>query len=269
MAPTPRNRPSMLNVQGLSHPGKRKTNEDAMSWDVGLGYVAIADGMGGHQAGEVASRLALESICWFLRKSASTGEFTWPFGVNPQLSLAANRLRTAVKIGNRRVFKRSEEHVEYAGMGTTVVALLAEGMRLTYASVGDSRLYSFANGRLEQLTRDDTWAVMLAADPNVPPEVVQSHPMRHVLTAVLGAFPDLEVATTDITSTDRVLLLCSDGLHTAVGDETIAAILSREQELARAVEALVAAALDAGGTDNITAVLVQTGENSDRQGALP
>jgi serine/threonine protein phosphatase PrpC len=259
----------MLTVQGLSHPGKRKTNEDAMSWDVGLGCVAVADGMGGHQAGEVASRLALESIFWFLRKSASTSEFTWPFGVDPQLSLAANRLRTAVKIGNRRVFKRSEEHVEYAGMGTTVVALLVEGTTLTYASVGDSRLYSFSEGRLEQRTRDDTWAVMLAADRNIPPEVVQAHPMRNVLTSVLGAFPDLEVTTTDISAADQLLLLCSDGLHTAVADQTIADILARERELPRAVEALVTAALEAGGSDNITAVLVQSGGNGDRQGPLP
>jgi protein phosphatase len=255
----------MLNVQGLSHPGRRrKNNEDAMSWDVGLGCVAVADGMGGHQAGEIASQLALESIFWFLRKSASKVEFTWPFGVNPRLSLSANRLMTALKIGNRRVFTRSEENAEYAGMGTTVVAVLVEGSTITYASVGDSRIYSFADGRLQQLTRDDTWAAMLAKDPNITPEALQRHPMRNVLTAVLGAFPDLEVTTSDITAGDQVLLLCSDGLHTALSDEAIVAILSRERELNHAVEALVAAALEAGGSDNITAVLVRPGGHGER-----
>ena len=254
----------MLNVQGLSHPGRRrKTNEDAMSWDVGLGCVAIADGMGGHQAGEVASQLALESIFWFLRKSASAVEFTWPFGLNPRLSRSANRLMTALKIGNRQVYTRSEEHAEFAGMGTTVVALLVEESTITYASVGDSRLYSFADGRLRQLTRDDTWAAMLAQDPNVPPEALQNHPMRNVLTAVVGAMPDLEVTTADMAAGDQVLLLCSDGLHGSLSEEAIAAILSNERDLSRAVEALVAAALESGGSDNITAVLVGPGGNGE------
>ncbi len=249
----------MLHVQGLSHPGKRKTNEDAMSWDVELGCVAVADGMGGHQAGEVASQLALDSIFWFLRKSAMREAFTWPFGVNPRLSLAANRLLTALKIGNRSVFKRSEEVPGYSGMGTTVVALIADGSMVTYASVGDSRLYAFANGELRQLTRDDTWMAMLAQESGMSPESLRTHPMRNVLTSVLGARPDLDVTVGNITVTNQTLLLCSDGLHTAVGEDAISAILSRERELDGAVEALVAAALQGEGTDNITAVLVQAG----------
>src|SRR5260370_5178131 len=130
---------AMLSVHTVTHPGNvRDINEDAVLWDQTVGLIAVADGMGGHNAGEVASKMALETIRGFLHKSAVSDDFTWPFGVNPGISLAANRLLTAMKIANRRVLRASEERTEYIGMGTTVVAGLVEGQRLTFSSVGDS-----------------------------------------------------------------------------------------------------------------------------------
>src|SRR6187549_892469 len=107
---------------GLTHAGNvRASNEDFMVWDETLGFAAVADGMGGNQAGEVASRLAVESVRQFLHKSAVSTDFTWPFGVNPNKSINANRLMTAMKIANRRVYKQSEDAADYVGMGTTMV----------------------------------------------------------------------------------------------------------------------------------------------------
>ncbi len=160
----------MLTVHSLTHPGKtRPLNEDALMSDPAIGLIAVADGMGGHNAGEVASQMALESLHGFLRRSAEGDDFTWPFGVNPQMSRAANRLMTAMRIANRCVFTASEERAEYSGMGTTLVAALIDGDRLTFSSVGDSRLYELRGGELHQLSRDDSWVVMLSEQSGIDP----------------------------------------------------------------------------------------------------
>lgn len=228
-----------------------------MAWDEAIGFVAVADGMGGHQAGEVASSTALDAVLSFMRRSASSDDFTWPFGVNPKVSLTANRLITALQIANRRVFKRSEEVRDYVGMGTTLVALVVEGSRVTLSSVGDSRCYLLTEGRLQQLTRDDSWLTMLADGPDFTPEKLKNHPLRNVLTKVVGAKPELEVTAQEVTLTDETLLLCSDGLHGALPAEVMAKILTDERDLDRGVDALVKAALERDGKDNITAVLVR------------
>src|SRR6266498_2268866 len=109
----------MLTVSSRTHPGSVRTvNEDVSLWDPDLGLIAVADGMGGHNAGEIASRMALDALHSFVKQSAAD-DITWPFGVDPALSFAANRLRTAVKIANVRVHRAAEEHADYTGMGTT------------------------------------------------------------------------------------------------------------------------------------------------------
>jgi PPM family protein phosphatase len=249
--------PSPIIVTGVSHIGHvRTTNEDAMIWDAGIGFAAVADGMGGHQAGEVASHLALDTVQWFLQKSAATSDFTWPFGINPGRSLNANRLMTAFKIANRRVFKRSEEMSDYV-MGTTLAAVLVDGNRLTYASVGDSRIHALADGALRALTVDDSWRVLLAKEPGMTDDALRTHPMRNVLTNVIGARPDVEVDVQEMVWSGETLLLSSDGLHNALTPETMAAILRSPSGGIDAADALVRAALDGNGKDNITAVVVR------------
>jgi protein phosphatase len=248
----------MITVHGVSNVGHvRTTNEDAMIWDLEIGLVAVADGMGGHQAGEVASRIALDSILSFMQKSAATDDVTWPFGINPDLSVSANRLLTALRIGNLKVFQCSEEAPDYAGMGTTVVAILVDGETVTYASVGDSRLYAFANGRLRQLTRDDSWVMMLSEESGASLETLRRHPMRNVLTNVVGARPELEVGSGEVVLGGNTLMLCTDGLHGALPEATMASILSRQADLKTAADALIAAALEVDGKDNLTVVLVK------------
>jgi PPM family protein phosphatase len=249
----------MLTVCSRSHPGSVRTiNEDSVLWNPDLGLLAVADGMGGHNAGEVASRVAIEAVSSFLQKSAASDDFTWPFGVNPSMSFAANRLMTAVKIANRRVFRESEGRADYIGMGTTLVAVLAEGSHLSFASVGDSRIYAMGGSELRQLSRDDSWVVMLSGEQGLDASALQKHPMRHVLTSVLGARPEVDVSVSEFDLVEgQTVLLCTDGLHGAVPDELILSILRSEPDLEQAAHVLVQTALERDGRDNITVLLAR------------
>ncbi len=249
----------MLTVCTRTHPGNVRTiNEDSSLWEPDIATIAVADGMGGHNAGEVASQMALDSIKAFLTKSASSEDFTWPFGFSPQLSFAANRLMTAIKVANRRVFRASEERAEYTGMGTTVVCAIVEGARLAFSGVGDSRIYSFAGGELKQITKDDSWVVMLMKESGLDASAFEKHPMRHVLTSVVGARPELDVTVEEMPLVDgHTLLFCSDGLLGGMSDDDIAAVLRAEPDLERAADKLVALGVERDGKDNVTVALLR------------
>jgi PPM family protein phosphatase len=250
----------MLTVCSRTHPGRVRTiNEDSSLWAPELGVIAVADGMGGHNAGEVASQLALDTLRAFLEKSASGDDFTWPFGFAPKLSFAGNRLMTAIKVANHRVFRASEESTEYTGMGTTVVAVLLDGATLAYSSVGDSRIYSFDGTQLRQMTRDDSWVEMLMKESGLAASAFERHPMRHVLTSVVGARPELEVTVEELGLTDgQTIMLCTDGLHGALRDSDVEAILRSERDLDRAAARLVDAAVRRDGRDNVTVALARS-----------
>ena len=250
----------MLTAHGVTHTGHvRETNEDTLLIDLDLGLFLVADGMGGHVAGEVAARLAADTIRSFVARSREGGKCTWPFGIDPDFSFAANQLRTAVRLANRRVFRASESRDEYTGMGSTVVAALIEGDQLAFAGVGDSRIYAYTDASLTQLTSDDSWvATVLAHDPEVDPASLATHPMRHVLTNALGARDKTEVEIGERTLADgEVLLLCSDGLYGGLDNATLADIMGSGAEVAVAVQRLLDAALERGGKDNITALLLK------------
>jgi protein phosphatase len=237
----------------------RKTNEDAFLVDDELGLYAVADGMGGHEAGEVASRLAIEALAAFIRRSASDTDFSWPYGLERTLTFGGNRLRTAIHLANRRVFRAAENNDDYNGMGTTIVALLASGPHFAIGNVGDSRLYLLRGGSLEQITQDDSWAAtVLAHDPRSSRLDVSKHPMRNVLTNALGAREQVDVHLTEVDAEPGdVLLLCSDGLHGVLDAPAIQSLVSAHPDVERAARALVEAALDQGSRDNVTALLVR------------
>ena len=249
----------MIDAYGMTHPGKiRSMNEDALLVDHDLRMFVVADGMGGHNAGEVASRIAVETVRAFVARSRNQAECTWPYGIDGSLSLDANRLLTALKVANRKVFKAADGSDDYTGMGTTIVAALAGEKQICYGGVGDSRVYALSSGALVQVTADDSWvATILAADPTVTKEEMASHPMRHMLTKVLGATQtiDFEVAEQPLRDGDR-FLLCSDGLHGALDDAEIGAILSGASSANDAVNRLVQTALDGPARDNVTALVV-------------
>lgn len=239
----------------------RKTNEDGFVAEPELGLCAVADGMGGHNAGEVASRLALESLGGFIRRSHEDTDFSWPCGIDPVLSYTGNRLRTAISLANRRVFRAAESHEEFTGMGSTVVSLLFEPRAVIIGHVGDSRAYRIRGAAVEILTTDDTWAAaMLASDPTMDPAAIATHPMRHVLTNVLGTRENAEihVAEQPLVEGDT-FVLCSDGVHGVLDPEAIRRIVAETGAagLQPAADALIAEAIARGTRDNVTAVVVR------------
>jgi serine/threonine protein phosphatase PrpC len=248
-----------LSAYGATHPGRRASNEDALLVDPALGLFVVADGMGGHKAGEVASRIAVEAIREFIEQSGNSADFTWPYGLDPELSLDANRLRTAVRVANGRVLEASEQRSDYTGMGTTVVAVLASGDGLVFVGVGDSRVYLWSRGEVQQLTQDDSWvATVLAHEPGMTESALAQHPMRHVLTSVVGARADTEPQVEERPFAEGdILLLCSDGLHGALTPGDIASVLGSGRAITEIPQALVDNALAEGASDNVTAVVIR------------
>jgi protein phosphatase len=235
----------------------RRTNEDAFLHDDELGLLLVADGMGGHAAGEVASRLAVDSIASFVRRSHADHEYSWPYGIDPVLSLNANRLRTAIHIANRRVFRVAESHDDYTGMGTTVVAVLCADQQISIGHVGDSRLYVLSDGALTQITQDDSWAATILGQPSfTDPVFLAQHPMRNVLTNVLGAREQTDVHLQERNAAPgERLLLCTDGLHGVLDSAAMMDILKAHATPDEAARSLVQAAVDRGSRDNVTAIV--------------
>ncbi len=243
---------------GVSECGPvRKGNEDAFAVDLEIGLFVVADGMGGHAAGEIASRLAVESIQTYIARSDGDQDLTWPFGLDGSLSLEANRLRTALHLANQRVFRAAASDPAYHGMGTTVVAALFTASGFVVAHAGDSRVYQQRNGQLTALTQDDSLLAALGSAVDPSSDTYAHHPLRNVVTNVLGGDERLEVHVVERPRTPGTrLLLCSDGVHGVLGDEQIGGILASHGDPRHHAEQLVAGAIAAGGRDNATALVV-------------
>jgi protein phosphatase len=246
-----------LTVSGRSDTGPRAVNQDHFGWWPELGLVVVADGMGGHQAGEVASHLAVESIRAFIAESAGTPDITWPFGIDKSVSLELNRLTTAVKLANLRVFNESARHAELNGMGTTIAAALVSGDRVSLVSVGDSRIYRWRNPDLEQLTSDDTWLASVLGAKGAE-RADASHPFRHVLTSVVGTREELKPSGREETLIrGDTLVLCTDGVHGRLDRAAVAGVLSSADGPQAQATGLVEEALARGTSDNATAVVLR------------
>jgi len=238
---------------------KRKGNEDSLFLNPEHKLYVVADGMGGHAAGEVASRVAVDAINEFVTLTGGNEEITWPFGLDDSISYEGNRLKTAIRQANRSVLEATRKSAEYEGMATTVAAVLVDGDVANLAHVGDSRIYLWSGGQISLLTSDHSWVNEQIRSGVISPEQARSHPLRNVVTRALGGRADLVV---DVQSRrmakDEILLLCSDGLTTMIGDEDIARIFDEARgDIARAATALVTEANERGGEDNITVVLVK------------
>lgn len=240
-----------LIAAGLSDIGRvRTSNEDA--YLAGDSVYAVADGMGGHVAGEVAASTALEPIATLDGKI---------FG---ESSEAVQALRSAVIEANERVSRMAENEPSYRGMGTTLTAVLVEGQRLHVAHVGDSRAYLLRDGQFSQLTDDHTLVQHLVNEGQITQEEAAHHPQRSIITRAIGVSDEIDVDSMTLELLpDDVLLLCSDGLTGVVDDATIAKEINRPDEPSEVLRRLVAMANEAGGPDNITGILLRY-EDPDR-----
>lgn len=241
----------------LSDAGRlRANNEDSIEWDAEAGLFLVADGMGGCNAGEVASRLAVRMVLAEFRQlplSLPPRE-----GCSPVLSPPAMRLCTAILKANRAVFEAGLQQPEYAGMGTTLVALLLHGQRAIIASIGDSRVYRYRAGQLEQLTVDHTVLQEQIEFGLITPAQARLMGGRGLITRALGVEPGLEVDVQEQPlAAGDTFLLCTDGLFDMITDGEIAAILAASQgSVKTAALELVAAANAAGGYDNVSVIVV-------------
>ncbi len=238
---------------------KRKGNEDSLFVNPEQNLYVVADGMGGHAAGEVASKVAVEAINEFVCMTGGDEEITWPFGLDESMSYDGNRLKTAVRYANNKVLATTQESSEYEGMATTVVAALVDGQTANIAHVGDSRIYLHRNGGLVQLTSDHSWVNEQIQGGMLSADQARTHPLRNVVTRALGGRADLDVEMqVHEALPEDVLLLCSDGLTTMVPDPDIARILGAAAgDVEKAARDLVDEANARGGEDNITVLLLR------------
>lgn len=239
---------------------KRTSNEDSYSTRPDVGLFVVADGMGGHVAGEVASRVAVEAIEAFIQETAGADRNrTWPFPFDPSISLEANRLRAAFRLANRKIASAIADSQDLRGMATTASAVLLGARSASVAHVGDSRVYVLRNGGLEQITHDHSWVEEQVRAGTLTPTAARQHPWRNVVTRALSGGEDPEVDVTEVSPrTGERYLLCSDGLFTVVPDHHIAELLGTQGlPLESIAQSLVEAANEAGGPDNITALILQ------------
>ena len=241
---------------------KRKGNEDSLFVNPEQHLFVVADGMGGHAAGEIASKVAVEAINEFVCLTGGDEEITWPFGLDENISYDGNRLKTAIRYANRKVLEATKERSEYEGMATTVAAVLVDGDSANVGHVGDSRVYLLRDGEITQLTSDHSWVNEQIQSGVISPDQARTHPLRNVVTRALGGKPDLlvDMLLHKIQSGD-ILLLCSDGLTTMITDEEIVRVVrDAGNDVEKAAPALVANANAKGGEDNITVLLLRFDE---------
>jgi serine/threonine protein phosphatase PrpC len=242
-----------------THPGLRRAgNEDAFVSRSDLGLYVVADGMGGHAAGEVASRMAVDVIESFMNDTHDADvNRTWPFPYDPALSLGGNRLRASFWLANRKISAAMETDEGLKGMATTAAAVLVTKGAPVIAHVGDSRIYRWRAGKLEQLTQDHSWVGEQVRAGVLSEADARRHPWRSVVTRAIagGEDPEVDISEAPVATGDRVLI-CSDGLSSAVPHDRIEAIFAEGRSLEDTCQALIDAANEAGGPDNITVIIL-------------
>ena len=225
--------------------------------DPPLGLYVVCDGMGGGNAGEVASALAVEAIQAHLAEAVRYPDLPLIGPCDTTVSAPANRLASAIRAANDVVHRESWSRPDYAGMGTTVVAALLREEVLSIAHVGDSRLYLVRNGTIQALTTDHSWVAEQILEGLITEEEAEHSPSRNIVTKALGVESTVDVELTEVpVRTGDMLLLCSDGLTRGVSPKDILHILSGSEDLPTMSDRLIVMANEAGGDDNTTVVIV-------------
>ena len=229
----------------------RANNEDSFYLDEKLGLLVVADGMGGHASGEIASKLAVNVIRDYFQ-----GPQKLIGNCNPAYSDATNKLGCAIRLANQAIYEAAQSSPQLKGMGTTIVAVLLTGNKLSIAHIGDSRAYLIRAGNIDQLTDDHSMVNEQVKRDIITKEEAAKSKMRNVLTKALGISADMEADLDELTIFgDDILFLCSDGLNTMLSDDDMLEIVSIAGNSNAACDSLINAANEKGGKDNITVVI--------------
>jgi len=264
-------RESMIVFAGTSATGcVRDHNEDYIGADPENRFFIVADGMGGENCGEVASKLTVTEIARFLESSFGADHESWPFGYDNSLSSDENRLITACGLANQKERLQAGTFADCKDMGSTVVAVCVTGATAVVASVGDSRAYLLRENILTQMTTDDTLVEALVAEGAITREQAMTHPKRNIVTAAIGALDSLEVQTlrVPLQPHDR-LLLCTDGVHGVLSDAEILRNIGVDGSLEVAVNDLAQLVIQRGAPDNLSCILMEyQSDNNGKTGSV-
>lgn len=248
-----------IEVAGQTDVGrKRAHNEDNFSIIAEFGLYIVADGMGGHASGEVASKMAVDTLQQFFASTADDPERTWPYKMDRSRGYEENRLITGIKLCNLRIYETAQRNTKQRGMGTTVAALCAVEDGVYVAHVGDSRVYRVRDGKLAQLTEDHSLLNDYKKMKHLTEEEIANFPHKNVIVRALGMKDTVNVDTRfEIPAEGDIMVLCSDGLCGPVSDEKIAELVNASSDLPTITQSLIEEANKNGGPDNVTAVVAR------------
>lgn len=246
----------MISVHGATDIGKkRQRNEDSFVVNRDINLFVVADGMGGHNAGDVASSTAVKTVETYMVRTHEERELSWPFGIDTKFSFDGNRLRTALRLANHKIWQLADAHQEYTGMGTTVVAAQVRISTVTIASVGDSRAYLVRKDQLLPLTRDDVWLNETWVRRAFTEDQLSKLPLKNVLSKAIGSKEDLDFPVQEFQmQANDLIFLCSDGLHGLLSSAEMLEVAETCESLQQVCETMIQRANDAGGKDNITVI---------------
>jgi len=243
---------------------KRDHNEDSLLIMPEEDLFIVADGMGGHASGEIASKLAVDTVKAFYSDTGQDEEITWPFRTGLEDDYHANRLVTSIKLANRRIFEASTAQAQLRGMGTTAVGISGAEGTLFIAHVGDSRCYRFHGGQIELMTEDHSLLNDFRRSLHLTPEEEKNFPHKNIIVRALGMKATVDVDLQKLTAEPGdIFLLCSDGLTGEIEDDVIGQILGDVPDLEEACHRLVQLANENGGRDNVTVILARITNDED------
>ena len=236
----------------------RQNNEDAFRVAPEIGLFVLSDGMGGQSSGEVASRLASETVVAHCREASQNPSLPIAGKHIEGISEAGNRLASAIRLANRAVYQAAQQNALQAGMGATLVAVMLTEERVNIAHVGDSRVYRFRNGKLESLTQDHSFIAEQVRQGLMTEQEANNSNLQNVLLRAVGVDAEVEVEVNEeLLAEDDALLLCSDGLTKELSDDQIANVLDEIDDPQAAADQLIKLANDAGGSDNISVIVLR------------
>lgn len=249
-----------IQFAGNTHVGMKRThNEDNLRVVGEQNLYMVADGMGGHASGEVASEMAVDTLADFFEQTADDDEITWPYKMDKGLKYEENRLTAGIKLANLRIYETAAQNSSQRGMGTTMVALFFSGNEAFFGHVGDSRIYRLRGDELTQVTEDHSLLNDYIKMKDLTEQEIENFPHKNVIVRALGMKETVQVDVAhEKPQPGDLYMLCSDGLNGMINDATIRDIMIEQRDdLEACCNKLIEAANDNGGTDNITVVVVK------------